>query len=710
LLFLIKKWQHLFDFLFYGHFHAHKYNTNYFKCQGYLLTVPKHNHFKRLAPLLVTILILLVIILGYWGYRINGLRKTTDPFSVLYDTILMFKMESYESGVYNWQLVVARYLATLIVGYGAYVLVIGYFSKLWFRFKIILTYRDHTIIAGLGLKGYLLAIDLHNAGQKVVVIESNPESIYIERVCKEGIIIFISDGLDKNCWINAGLLLAKRFILVMDSDDKNIETARFISVLCSRRHENNPVTCLMHLDNLNNFNLLKDYLDIHYGKTKLDITTFNTFQLAAQRIWDLYPPHNTEKENPSGSEITILISGYNETAEAFLVENMILSRYKDLVNIRVFIVVPNPEQVEMELKDKYPFMTKYLNYQVISQNDNFFYNEHYIGDEDFKKLRMVYVFGDEDAEVVLRAKKLKQCFYNRNNTTGKGESSPEDALLYDRMLKEPRVIVCLPEKTSVVELLNYMRSTISNASERIADETLEQKPLEERLSGYLNIIFFRQFTESYNKSYLIDQNEMITVIAKVINYLYAIKYDFSARLKWLFDEAKIQYDPNLLKEITGDFEKTLLTINLTTNDPIREIEDAVFKKISTAFNLPLNFSLAILSIQYRWQLLSARLEDSNMYSARHSQIKLLYPHETDSDFSVLAPMEHTRWMAEKLAFQFRFGHVPKKKPMKNIVKEELKLSNLIVPFDEIPEDEKDKDFDPYRLLRVIRQITDNFKH
>jgi hypothetical protein len=112
-----------------------------------------------------------------------------------------------------------------------------------------------------------------------------------------------------------------------------------------------------------------------------------------------------------------------------------------------------------------------------------------------------------------------------------------------------------------------------------------------------------------------------------------------------------------------------------------------------------------LNINYRWKLLSDRFEDSNIYSARHAKIKLLYPHETDSDFAALAPMEHTRWMAEKLAFQLWLGFVPKKKPMKNIVKEELKLNDLIIPFDKIPEDEIDKDYDPYRLLKVIQQIT-----
>jgi len=43
LLLLIEIRQHFVDFLFQGHFHAHKYNTLYLKCQGYLLTYPNYS-------------------------------------------------------------------------------------------------------------------------------------------------------------------------------------------------------------------------------------------------------------------------------------------------------------------------------------------------------------------------------------------------------------------------------------------------------------------------------------------------------------------------------------------------------------------------------------------------------------------------------------------------------------------------------------------
>jgi voltage-gated potassium channel Kch len=649
---------------------------------------------KRLAPLYILILTLIVIILGLWGYL--SLEGSADPFSVFYDTILMFKMESYAPDSINWQLIIARYLAMIIVGYGIYALAIDHCRKWWTQLKIILLYRNHTIIAGLGLKGYLLAKDLKANNEKVVVIEANPENIYIQRAIKEGVVVLIANGLDKRCWLIAGLRRAKRFILVMDSDDKNIETATLISQICSKRKDENPLYGMVHVENLHNLDLLKDHLDLQYGTTKIDINIFNTYLLAAQRIWDKYPPHGENIANPKGGEISILIAGYNETAEAFLVENMILSRYMDLENIRVLMVVNNSDRIKKELTRKYPFMADYLNYEVIEQPDDFYCNEKFISDKDFIKISRVFIFGDEDAEVILRAKKIKQCFYNR-----KYDKCGDKSVC----MREPQFIVCLPEKTSVFELLNHKPVDGTNSQGRTKTGKDEEQPFENNFLNNFNILFFRQFTDTFSKSHLIDQNELNTVVAKIINYLYSIKYDFRDILNRLLNTGKIPFDPGSIDNCIGDLEKLLLTFSLTSNKPLAEIEKAVFARIQTTFALPENIPLTELGINYRWQLLTDRLEDSNIYSARHAQIKLLYPHETDEHFEALAPMEHLRWMAEKLAFQFRPGKLPEEKPLKKIVKEELKINSLIIPFEKIPESEMDKDYDPYRLLKLIRQIT-----
>ena len=116
----------------------------------------------------------------------------------------------------------------------------------------------------------------------------------------------------------------------MDNDDRNIEAVTLISEMCRKRKINKTsLKGQIHIDNDDNYNLLKDYLDIQLGNNKLDINIFNTHRLAAQHIWDLYPPHdvngeepNMNNEGPLGENISILIVGYTETTLAFIAENI----------------------------------------------------------------------------------------------------------------------------------------------------------------------------------------------------------------------------------------------------------------------------------------------------------------------------------------------------------------------------------------------------
>ena len=688
------------------------------------------SHFRRFAPLYISILILAVIGFGMWGYILITRTQKANAFSILYDTILMFKMESYEPGMINWQLIVARYLAALIVGYGVYILVIDHLRKWWARLKIILFYRKHTIIAGLGLKGYLLAKDMKKHKEKVVVIENNPDSIFIQRICKDGVIVFISDGQDKRCWLNAGLLRARRFILVMDSDDKNIEATTLIAELCKKRKAKNPLIGLIHVDNLQNYDVLKDYLDIQFGTSRIDFNIFNTHKLAAQRMWDQYPPHNN-LEDPLGSKLSILISGYNETAEAFLVENMMLSHYRDLKNIHVLMVVNDAKKISEELDKKYPFMEKFIDIDVIEQPDHFFHRENMvedperklISDEDFMNLSHVYVFGDDDAEVFLRAMKIKQCFYNRSCSM---ENNILEKIDFDKAMRQPEFIVCLPEKTDIIGLLGYYPENNETLSKDDPEKSGESSTVK-KLENNFNIVFFRRFTDSFNNSYLIVQNDLNTVLGKVINYLFEIKYNFYNDLEELFKHSKNSFKgvteeefKNELAEILFNFKfnKEKLTEKNFGENILEQIEDAVLSDMKEKFKLPAGFPLREFEINHRWQQLTDRLEDSNICAARHMKIKLLYPHREKKDYTILAPMEHKRWWAEKLAFQFRYGLVPpgetvfefrpvlipEGESLKKIIKEQLKLNALIIPFEEIPAAEREKDYDLFRITGLLEQI------
>lgn len=691
----------------------------------------------------IPLVILIVVVMGIWGYLRHPERMDTDPLSLLYDTLLAFKMESYEPGAVNWQLLTARYLAAFVVGYSIYIIVLRYLRKGLSYLRIRLFYRDHTIIAGLGLKGYLLAHDLKEAGEKVVIIENNPESIYIEDARKERMIVLSGDAMEKRCWLNAGLLKARRIILVMDNDDKNIEAVTLISEISGKRKQKEPIKGQIHIEHIDNYNLLKDYLDIHQGTIKLDLNIFNTHILAAQRLWDLYPPHDNEKD-PLGANISILILGYMETTRAFLVENMILSRYKDPSNIKVVLFTPNSEQVKSEIYYKLPFIDDFLDLEVIEQDDEQFYREPGFRDEFMRKLKRVYVFGTEDADVVLKAKSMKQVLY-------KNYYNQKD--MKATYLRKPAMVLCLPEKTRIIEFLNEQSSITDN---------WDNQALNKKLSDNFDMQMFRLFSDACCKRYLIDQNEIYTLVAKVTNYFYYIKHSLAGNFiseenygiiinnseelqdryiqyeanltKTLSDkdksEHKKEFEDELLEKLKTDFQEDFLDIELNLDIlkakrsqskfyrsiPDTEaykliilelIEQNIVAKIKKRFKDIDLSKISIETINARWQKISDREEDSNIYTARHAALKLLYNNEGEVEWQDLAPMEHKRWMAEKLVFQFRHGPFPEERTYMSIAKKDLKIHNLIVPFNSPiikGQKEEDKDIDLFRLLKLVKQI------
>src|SRR5690606_15015619 len=118
----------------------------------------------------------------------------------------------------------------------------------------------------------------------------------------------------------AAMKLARTCIIAGDDDKENMEIANEILIYRKRQKSEESIKILLHISNNHNINILKDYLDIHNEDEDYDLETFNVSQLAAKKIYDLYPPHAyIDPLQEDGNVIAIV--GYNQAAEEFLLEN-----------------------------------------------------------------------------------------------------------------------------------------------------------------------------------------------------------------------------------------------------------------------------------------------------------------------------------------------------------------------------------------------------
>ncbi|MBC7588521.1 MAG: hypothetical protein H7178_09185, partial [Chitinophagaceae bacterium] len=133
---------------------------------------------------------------------------------------------------------------------------------------------------------------------------------------------------------------ARMCILSSNRDEINIEIAgNLASYLLqhSSKQKSGPHKIMVHINNAANENILKDYFDIHNEDDHYDLETFNVYESAAKKIYDTYTPYKYINPADKESENAIAVVGFNDVAESFIVENMILSHYPDMGKLKIYL-------------------------------------------------------------------------------------------------------------------------------------------------------------------------------------------------------------------------------------------------------------------------------------------------------------------------------------------------------------------------------------
>lgn len=87
------------------------------------------------------------------------------------------------------------------------------------------TFRNHIVLCGLGRVGYRIARELIAAKESVVVIERNPDSMFVEELQQEGVPVLIGEARLKKNLLLANLLHARGIIVATDDDLTNLDAA-----------------------------------------------------------------------------------------------------------------------------------------------------------------------------------------------------------------------------------------------------------------------------------------------------------------------------------------------------------------------------------------------------------------------------------------------------------------------------------------------------
>jgi hypothetical protein len=481
--------------------------------------------YKNIKPFVVPALIVLVFVFSIIG-DYQRLGSQFNLLGTIYGTFTYFLLAEVNitEAVKSPFLLLARYLAALVLVIGVYSLLYAYVYKWYIRYKIRTTYRQHIVIFSLDVVGLEFCLDLLRKKYKLIVVEENTEHAHVEKIEKAGGIVLKKEDIEAKTFDMAAINVAHMCIVGHNDDKNNIELAAKIIEFLPKKINALPVSILVHVKDDHNLQVIKQFIDINNIDEHYDLETFNIYKAAARKMYDLYPPHHFCNFSAHDTENAIAIIGYNQVAEEFLTENLILSHYSESKNLKIYLVDKEADQHFEAFRFRFPFFADFVEIVPVKLlNENFFANfswsKAYI--EKLSQVKAAYFFKNNDSELLNNAISFRQFLYTQTT----------------HYLQTP-LVLCMPEDIGIINLLNIERENAENISSVFNKQ--------------LNIFFVRLISDTCNSQTLIEETEHTDLLAKATNYYYTLKYEFSPMLlKYFKKEANAALIAGIADATTG---------------------------------------------------------------------------------------------------------------------------------------------------------------
>lgn len=236
---------------------------------------------------------LAALALGAWGFHRYYTEIRLQPRSLLDELYLSVQLYILQSGALDgelpWQLELARWLAPAVTVYTATKALLVIFREQIDSVRLFLFYRKHSIVCGLGRKGYLLVRSLRAAGRRVVVVESDEQNPRIERCRERGALVIVGNAADRTVLRRARAHKAAWLVTLLPDDGENAEVAGRARTLSARRR-GEGLTCLAHIAEPQLCDQLVDRELATAEPGPFRLGFFNVYQSGARALLDAHNP------------------------------------------------------------------------------------------------------------------------------------------------------------------------------------------------------------------------------------------------------------------------------------------------------------------------------------------------------------------------------------------------------------------------------------
>jgi hypothetical protein len=639
-------------------------------------------------------LAVLVLVCGTYGAR-ESFRSPADRFFYATNLITLGAavFERSEVKVNHW-LHVGRLLGIMLAAYAfilAFALAVGKenISRLhfWF-FRTLSPERSFKVVMGDSVKALYLAMDLEKNGQWVVLLDGGKDPGIAETVRSLRIWYFKGRHSAGNAILRTWFWKAGQVYLLYENDEDNFRAAREIDEIFSRkaghRQDTNDSKWYVHQQNGLQRALLQQF-------TRRYIHTFSLNESIARRLLTCHPVDRFPAQR-TADVVQVIMLGFNELSSEIVLNCIRQGIYTPGRKLAVHVYFNPAEEPQ-------------VNAFTQAHPELFAGSEPFVSKEA-ANIVQAYTFG-QDAIPVVSFSRLPQC--------EAGLTDPAFSLY--QCIQPGYITTIYASHTSglgAAGLLGLVLPRIhwlQQGNERngrqsdvqvhcfhnfpdINGEAYVQTRLNS-LAPNLPVFCFGNYLHECTAASI--GKETINRLARRIALLYACLYA---------DQRVMPYLPKL-RQITAEAEQYVADqlqkhgALVSYNQQKQQVAVRLLSALLSAWPSELDAWAADA-----WQRLEQDERESNLYAADHAWVKLRLlnkPHpscfppgqlpfywEAD-ELKLLAEVEHRRWNAEKLTLGWLPYQGTDWKAGKAGLKKQ-KLHEHLVPFNDLPDAEKDKDY------------------
>lgn len=176
---------------------------------------------------------------------------------------------------------------------------------------------NHVIICGLSRKGMLMATQLRQAGDEVVIIERNEKNEWLESCKQQDMFVLSGDASEPGLLRQAGVGRARALLAVCDEDGVNAGIAVQAHSLAGER-SGQPLACMAHITDPQLCILLRENEEL-FQKAPFRMELFNVFERGARKLLQQFPAWD-ETTIAQNRKPHILVIGVGRMGESLIMQ------------------------------------------------------------------------------------------------------------------------------------------------------------------------------------------------------------------------------------------------------------------------------------------------------------------------------------------------------------------------------------------------------